>query len=61
MNQHDCTLNLEFREVEWIESHGLDWGGEPCHEEWWECQVCGELFSEKELRKLNERKLREAA
>jgi len=32
------------READWIEIHG-----ERCHEEWWECAVCGEKFTGEEL------------
>lgn len=50
--QHDCLEHLQYRQAEWVETHGLDWGPfEHWWEEWWECCVCGEKFTAEELDK----------
>jgi hypothetical protein len=41
---HDCREHLVYREADWIEVHG-----EHCRDEWWECAVCGEYFTGREL------------
>ena len=46
---HECWQYLEYRTAEWTEPHG-----ECCHDEWWECAVCGTCFSEQELKRLGE-------
>jgi hypothetical protein len=38
---HACEDFLEWRRADWTEPHG-----EICHEQWWDCQFCGECFSE---------------
>jgi hypothetical protein len=51
---HDCLDHLDYRSHEWIETHGLDWGPyEHCFEEWWQCAVCDEQFTERELAQLS--------
>lgn len=39
---HECIEHLRHRSHEWRESHG-----EPCHQEWDECAICGEVFDER--------------
>lgn len=46
---HDCRQNLALRETDWTEEHA-----EPCHEQWWERQVCGECLSEHALKAMRE-------
>jgi hypothetical protein len=47
---HDCLDNLEYHEYDSIEAHGLDCGPfERFHDEWWECAICGERFTERNL------------
>lgn len=48
---HDCREHLVYRSHEWEERHGLDCGPyEHCFEEWWQCAICGEKYTEKELK-----------
>lgn len=50
MADHDCLECLEYRQHYWTETHGLDCGPyEHGWDEWWECVVCGEKFTAKEL------------
>ena len=50
MAEHDCQFHLRHREHEWTETHGLDCGPyEHGRDEWWECAVCGEKYTDKEL------------
>jgi hypothetical protein len=42
--EHDCREHLVYREHEWTEPHG-----ERCWQQWWECAICGERFTEDEL------------
>jgi len=52
---HDCLDHLCYREHEWLETHGLDCGPyEHCFQEWWECAVCGDQFTERELARMSE-------
>lgn len=45
--------HLIHREHEWSETHGLDCGPyERCYQEWWECSVCGEPFTDEEAEAL---------
>ena len=38
-----------------LETHGLDCGPyEHCFQEWWECAVCGDQFTERELARMSE-------
>lgn len=39
---HECIEHLRHRSHEWRERHG-----EPCHQEWDECAICGEVFDER--------------
>jgi hypothetical protein len=53
---HECSDHLQHREHEWQETHGLDCGPyERCYEEWYECTICGEQLTPKELDLLLER------
>lgn len=48
--QHECANHVELHESAYLERHGLDCGPyEGTHEEWWECSVCGETFTQAEL------------
>jgi hypothetical protein len=48
--QHDCSEYLVWKEADWTETHGLDCGPyEHCHEEWLECSICGDRFTQKEV------------
>lgn len=50
MADHYCLEHLVYRQHEWVETHGLDCGPyERGWEEWWECVICGEKFTGKEL------------
>jgi hypothetical protein len=47
---HDCLEHLAYRQHESVETHGLDCGPfERWWDEWWECCVCGEIFTAREL------------
>jgi len=46
MRTHDCLDNLDYREHTAVEPHG-----ERHTDEWWECVLCGDRFTEKELEK----------
>jgi hypothetical protein len=47
---HDCLQHLAYRQCESVETHGLECGPyEHWHEEWWECRVCGEKFTARDL------------
>jgi hypothetical protein len=50
VDDHECLDHLDYRSYEWTETHGLEAGPfEHCFEEWWQCTVCGEKFTENEL------------
>jgi len=51
---HTCTADdLECREGDSVETHGLDSGPyESFHDQWWECRVCGAKFTEAEAARL---------
>ncbi len=50
---HECIEHLEHRQESWIETHGLDCGPyEHCYEEWHECSVCGDKFTDDELSRM---------
>lgn len=50
MADHACQEHAQHRELEWTERHGLDCGPyEHGRDEWWECAVCGEKYTDKEL------------
>jgi hypothetical protein len=50
MQDHDCLEYLEFREAYQCETHGLDCGPyERWWDQWWECAVCGETYTDKDL------------
>ena len=41
---------LQFKDVDSIETHGLDCGPyERFHDEWWDCPACGARFTAREL------------
>ena len=44
MRSHNCFDHLTYRQYESVEPHG-----EVCLDEWWECTVCGERWTEAEL------------
>lgn len=45
---------MEYRHHEWVETHGLDCGPyERGRDQWWECAVCGDKFTEQELEEIN--------
>lgn len=47
---HDCLEHLEYHCASHRETHGLDCGPyERCYEEWWQCRVCGEKFTDSEV------------
>jgi hypothetical protein len=48
---HDCKEHLEYRELYCAENLDPDVDGAiyRWHEEWWQCAVCGEKFTDKEL------------
>ena len=53
-DDHDCREHLEYRHHEWVETHGLDCGPyERGRDQWWECAVCGDKFTEQELEEIN--------
>ncbi len=44
MESHNCLERLRYRQHDSIEPHG-----ERFHDEWWECTICGNKFTENEL------------
>jgi hypothetical protein len=49
---HDCEEHLKYRECCYAENLDPDVDGaiDRWHEEWWECAVCGETFTDQELK-----------
>jgi hypothetical protein len=59
---HDCLDHLRHREHDWVETHGLECGPyEQCHQEWFECSECGDIFTPEDLtriyKKLEEKRI----
>lgn len=43
-DEHECMEHLQSQSHEWVEPHG-----EPCYQEWMECGVCHEKFTDEEV------------
>jgi len=50
---HECLEHLEYKEHSWVEQHGFTEGPfERGLDIWWECAICGEAFTARELDEL---------
>jgi hypothetical protein len=49
--EHDCSEHLVYRTRDCAENLDVEVDGaiERWREEWWECALCGELYTEREL------------
>lgn len=47
---HSCVEHARFKQADWVETHGLDCGPyERGTDEWWECSVCHDKYTQSEL------------
>ncbi len=59
--EHSCVEHAQFKQADWVETHGLDCGPyERGTDEWWECSICHEKFTQSELDKIAEQEYTEA-
>jgi hypothetical protein len=53
MANHNCLDHLVLRSSDSVETHGLDCGPyEQVHEEWNECRVCHETYTDSEATRM---------
>jgi len=56
--EHDCLESLEYHELDCMENMDCEVDGaiDRWTEIWWECEICGEKFTRRELDRMHEQR-----